>query len=325
MQKHNPDQPDIYSLLGELYIKKKDFPAAVLVFHKAYTLNTEKTQSQQNLIAAYQQYAHHLTKRNMHAKAIEQLKKAVALSPLNENLRLSLAQVYKDRGDFEQARTEIEYILEHQPDNPQARSALFNMQVSRGNALIKSKKYKEALTAFKTIPESQKSVNIYNMIGYLHSVRSEHLEAVSAFESTLAIEPRNDNAYQNIRTIESRLAQKLSQASPSLEISSEVQADKATELKEDTQEIKTLKAKLLQVQCSLAICLVNRKQPKNALAMFQKALTHKLETAELTTHLVETCRKLANIYQSCNDTANREKIIRWLEPLDSNFKDSINH
>ena len=320
LQKLTPNQPDILGLLGELYLKKSNFPSAVSAFDKAYTLNPENPQSQQNLIAVYQQYAQHLTERNMLQKAIEQLKKAIALSPMNTNLRLNLVNVYKTRGNFDQAKVEITFILEHDPDNPQAKAALFNMQVSRGNALVKNRKYKEALTVFKGIPESQKSVNIYNMIGYLHSVQSEHLEAVSAFESTLAIEPRNDTAYQNIRAIESQLAAQLFEVSQPAATSSETLEKKAAE-----PTVRTIKSKLLQVQCSLSICLINRKQPKNALAMFQKALTHRDETEELKTHLVNTARTLVNIYQSRNDTEKRDKIIQWIEPLDGNFKDSLTH
>lgn len=324
LRKLVPNEPDISSLLGELYLKKQNFPAAVLAFSKAYTLNPDNPQTQQNLIAVYQQYAQHLTKLNMHNKAIEQLKKAVGLFPTEQNLRLHLAQVYKNTRNFDHAKAELAYILKNNPDNQQAKTALLNMQISLGNALMKQRKYKEATTAFEAIPESQKTLNIYNMIGYLYSVRSKHLEAVSAFESTLVKDPSNDVAYQNIRAIESQLVAMLFEASPPPEeTASETQEAETPKPEVDDAKVKAIKTKLLQVQCSLAICLINRMQPKNALSTFQKAVNLKPDTPELKTRLVETGRKLANIYQSRTDKENRDKIIQWVEPLDSGFKESL--
>ncbi len=323
LQKLVPNEPDISSLLGGLYLKKQNFPAAVLAFNKTYTLSPDNPQAKQNLIAVYQQYAQHLTKLNRHSKAIEQLKKAVDLFPAEQNLRLNLAHAYKNTRDYDHAKSELEYILENHPDNKQAKTALLNMQVRLGNTLMKQRKYKEATTAFEAIPDSQKDINIYNMIGYLYSVRSKHIEAVSAFESTLGKDPSNDNAYQNIRAIESQLVAMLFEASPPEETASETQKNESAKAEIDNPKVKTIKAKLLQVQCSLAVCLINRRQPKNALLTFQKALNLKPDSPELKNRLVETGRKLANIYYSRNDKEKRDKIIQWVEPLDSNFKESL--
>ena len=257
-------------------------------------------------------------KRRQHSTAIEQLKKAVNLFPTNLNLRLNLAQAYQNIGNYDQAKTELEHILANHPDNPKAKASLFNMQVRRGNELVQRKKYRAALTIFEGIPEPQKNANICNMIGYLYSVQSNHLKALRAFESTLAKEPRNNIAYQNIRALESQLAVMLHEKT-----SSEVTSTEDQNGGDNNAEIEVIKTKLLNIQCALAICLINRRQPKNAMAKYQQALSTKPETTELQKLLVETGRKLANQFQKRNDTKNRDTIIQWVEPLDSNFKDSL--
>ena len=63
--------------------------------------------------------------------------------------------------------------------------------------------------------------------------------------------------------------------------------------------------------------------PKNALSKYEEALKMKLDSPELQKHLIDTGRKLANAYQSRSDTQKRDKIIQLVEPLDSNFKQSL--
>lgn len=318
LQKLHPNETDILNLLGELYLKKGNYPAAVSAFQKVHTAQPDLPQAQQNLIATYQQYAQHLIKMKRFSVAIEELKLALTLFPTDINLRLMLSQAYQKTNNYAQAKAELLTILANDPNNPQVNSELFNMQVQHGNALMQRKKYSAALAEFQGISESQKDTNIYNMIGYLQLVLGKDLKSLHAFESTLAKDPRNNVAYQNILALESQLVAKLNETSASEAASTNGNTDVSEDSK--TKEIRT---KLLHVQCSLAICLLNRKQPKNAIAKYQQVLKANPQASQLKTLLIETGRKLANIFETRNDTKNRDTIIQQVKMLDSTITDAF--
>lgn len=324
LKKLHPDEPDIHALLGDLYLKKGQYQLALTAFQWVHKHKPDDKQAQHNLIAVYQQYAQHLTRTQNYTTAVAQLEKAVALFPDDINLRLNLSQAYQHTSSFDKAKTQLEHILTNHPEHPQGTAALFNMQLKRGNELVQQKKYSAAIEIFDSIPESKKSTNIHNMIGYLYTVQSKYLKALTAYEVTLAKEPRNAVAYQNIRAIESRLKARLLKLAPPKDETTE--GEDTTEEKTealDTPEIIAVKAKLLHTQCSLALCLVNRGHPKNALSKYEEALKIQPISPELQKHLIDTGRKLANIYQSRNDIQKRDKIIQLVEPLDGNFKQSL--
>lgn len=320
LKKIQPDEPDIHALLGDLYLKKGQYQLALTMFQKVHKHKPDDKQAQHNLIAVYQQYTQHLTRSKNYTTAVAQLEKAVTLFPDDINLRLNLSQAYQHTSQFDKAKTHLEYILTNHPEHPQATAALFNMQLKRGNELVQEKKYTAAIEVFEGIPASKKSTNIHNMIGYLYTVQSKYLKALTAYEETLTKEPRNVVAYQNIRAIESRLKARLLKLAPSKD---ETTKSEDTTADPETPEIIAVKTKLLHTQCSLSLCLVNRGQPKNALSKYEEALKIKLDSPELQKRLIDTGRKLANAYQSRNDTQKRDKIVQLVEPLDSNFKQSL--
>ena len=205
LRKLHPDDTDIESLIGELYLKVRDYPAAVSAFHKVYTALPVDKQAQHNLIAAYLQYAQSLRDRRNYTAAAAQLQEAIDLFPTDLNLRLSLSQVYQRMGKYDQARDELKRILAQDPNNENAKTELLNLQIRRGNALMNRKKYAEAVAVFEEIPTSAKTVDMHNMIGYLYLVQNEHLRALATFETVLAKHPRNTVAYQNVLSLESQL------------------------------------------------------------------------------------------------------------------------
>ena len=81
LQKLQPKDTRISSLLGELYLKKRKFSDAVTAFHKVYMADPDVPQARNNLIAAYHQSAQDLIDRKDYRSAIELLKKAVVLVP----------------------------------------------------------------------------------------------------------------------------------------------------------------------------------------------------------------------------------------------------
>ena len=322
LQKLHPNDTDIASLLGELYLKVRDYPAAVSAFQQVYTAQPNNDQAQRNLIAAYQQYAGALRNQRDYSTALVQLQEAVDLFPTNINLRVSLSQAYQHTGKYEQAESELEQILAQDPDNQKAKTELVNLQVRRGNALMNRKKYAAAVAVFEGIPASAKTIDVHNMIGYLYLVQGEHLKALATFETVLAKRPKNAVAYQNLLSLESQLDVMLSKARAAASTvpgtgEAASTADTAPDTSDPTAE------KLTRIQCSLVRCLMNRKEPKNAMEKYQQALGVKPYAPKSRDLLIETGKQLANWFQKRNDVDSHEAIVRWATELDSNFKESL--
>ncbi|MCE2413453.1 tetratricopeptide repeat protein [Candidatus Poribacteria bacterium] len=322
LQKLHPDDTMLASLLGELYLKTRNYQAAISAFHKVYTTLPTDSQARHNLIAAYQQYAQALRNRRDYRTAVVQLRKAVDLFPTGINLRLSLAQAYQHIGKYEQARGELERILVDAPNNANARKELVNLQIRRGNALMNRKKYAAAVTVFEAIPASEKTIDMHNMIGYLYLVQNEHLSALATFETVLTKHPRNTVAYQNLLSIESQLDLVLDKAKTAA-----VPAPNADDISSDA-DVETTKPdpiaeKLSRVRCVLARCLMDRKQPKNAMEKYRQALQAKPYTPELQTLLIGTGRQLANQFRERDDGNSSETILRWVEELDNDGEETL--
>ncbi len=317
LQKMHPDDTDIASLLGELYLKVRDYPAAISAFQQVHTAQPTNEQAQRNLRAAYQQYAQTLRNQRDYSASATQLEKAVGLFPTDINLRLSLSQAYQHVGKYEQATSELERILAQEPDNANAKTELVNLQIRRGNALMNRKKYAEAITVFEAIPASAKTIDMHNMIGYLYLVQGKHLKALATFETVLAKQSRNAVAYQNLLSLESQLDVSLSKARAAA--SSEPGTDEAASTPNPGPDTPDPTAeKLSRVQCAIARCLMIRKQPKNAMEKYRQALKAKPYTPELQAVLMETGKQIADQFQQRNDTESYETITRWITEVDTN-------
>ncbi len=323
LQKLQPNDTTIASLLGELYLlKERDYPAAISAFHKVYTTHPTDKQAKQNLIAAYQQYAKTLRNRREYAAALEQLQKAAALFPDDINLRLNLSQAYQHVGKYEQASAELEQILARSPNHTNAKIELVNLQIRRGNTLMNQKKYAAALAVFEAIPAAEKTIDIHNMIGYLYLMQREHLKALATFETVLTQQPANRTAYQNLLSLESQLDAALSKAKASASKAPDTgEAASTPDTVPDTPD--PTAEKLSRVQCVLARCLMNRKQPKNAMEKYRQALKAKPYTPELRTVLIDTGKQLVKRFQKQNDTERYKTITHWITELDSNSKESL--
>ncbi len=318
LQKMQPDDTDISSLLGELYLKVRDYPAAISAFQQVHTAQPTNQQARHNLMAAYQQSARALRNQRNYSASATQLEKAVDLFPNDINLRLSLSQAYQHVGKYEQATRELEQILAQDPDNANAKTEFVNLQIRRGNALMNRKKYAEAIAVFEAIPASETTTDVHNMIGYLYLMRGEHLKALATFETVLAKQPRNAVAYQNLLSLESQLDAMLSKARAA---ASPIPGTDGAAPLPDTPD--PIVEKLSRVQCSIARCLMNRKQPKNAMEKYRQALKAKPYTPDLRAVLMETGKQLANQFQKRNDTERYDTIMRWVEALDGNPKASL--
>lgn len=97
-----------------------------------------------------------------------------------ENKRLDLAiEAYR-------------HVLDHDPDNIDARNALATVY-SQQNRFDESVAEYEAL-----LEDNPKLSYVYNNLGYAYYLKTDYLKAVSAFGNAIAMEPRNRRAFGNL-------------------------------------------------------------------------------------------------------------------------------
>ena len=156
---------------------------------------------------------------------------------------------------------------------------------------MQQKNYPAALAQFTAIPETERDVVIHNIIGYLHLVQGEFSEALTAFEKVVSKDPRNTSTYRNLVSLEAQVANRLFDRS-----------------KTD---------KLIRARCLLAICLLNRKQPDDALTKYEQAKDSKSDKHQQI--IFYTGRKLARGFDAQNDTERSATIRRWLGELNYTF------
>ena len=96
-------------------------------------------------------------------------------------------------------------VLTQEPENRQAKEEQINLRIRRGNALMGQRQYAAAIAEFEGIPESKRTVEIYNTLGYLYLVQGEHQNALVGFETVLQKDPINMPAFRNLLSLESQL------------------------------------------------------------------------------------------------------------------------
>jgi len=290
LQKLQPKDTQISSLLGELYLKKRNYAAAVTEFHKVYLSKPDDPQARHNLIAAYHQSAQHLIDRKDFGSAIELLQKAVIIAPTETNIRLSLAHAYQSIGEYESAQTELNHVIKSDPHNQQANTEQINLYIRLGNAFVQQKNYPAALAQFQAIPETERDVVINNIIGYLYLVQGRYTEALTAFDKVISQDPYNRPTYQNLISLEAQVANRI--------------------FGRNKTDI------LIRTRCILAICLLNQNKFDAALTKYQQAKDSKSEKHQEL--LYNTGTKLLSRFEAQKDLEKSATIRQWIGELNYN-------
>ncbi len=289
------DAADAHSLLGELYLKTGAYPQAIRAFQSAFSVKPDDRQSRKNLVAAYHHYAQHLDAKGQFNDAIDQLRLALALSPEQVNLRLSLINTYQRAGDFSSAEAELASLSEDAPQGLQAESVSKNLHVARGNALMNQRKYTAALAEFERIDTSTKSAEIYNIIGYLYLVKKQPILAIAAFESALALAPTNSVAFQNLLSIESQFERQFV----------------------DDRHSPRIRNRLARARNSLAVCYIGRDAVLDAVGEYRRALEIAPTAKEVKGLLRDTGRHLTLALQKKNALQQMRAVMGWVQELDT--------
>ncbi len=289
------DAADAHSLLGELYLKKGAYPQAIDAFQSAFSAKPDDQQSRKNLVAAYHHYAQHLDNKERYNEAVAQLRLALALSPKQVNLRLSLINTYQLAGDFSSAEKELGWLLEEAPQSLQAESVSKNLHVARGNTLMNQRRYAAALAEFEKIDTSTKSTEIYNTIGYLYLLRKQPILAIAAFESALALAPTNNLAFQNLLSIESQFERQFV----------------------DDRHSPRIKNHLARARNSLVVCYIGRNELLDAVKEYRAALEVEPTSKEVKVALRDAGRQLILALQEKNARQQIREIMDWVQELDA--------
>ena len=264
---------DAYSRLGQLYLEQNAYTQAIESFQSAYELKPNVSQTRHNLVVAYSTYAKYLDTQNRHDEAINQLQQALAVTPTQVNLHVSLARVYQRAGNLDLAQAAFTSALRIHPNDDSVRRESIYLRTIRANKLLNARRYSAALTEFEAIPRDERSVDINNSIGYLYLIRRNFAEAISAFESALAIAPTNPIAYQNLLATEFQLIRQ----PPHRLIQGEIEN------------------LLARAQNQLAMCYLNQGEYDNAMAKYRAAMNLSPTDAEVRRGLKATGQGLAQV------------------------------
>ena len=284
---------DAHSLLGELYLKKGVYPQAIDAFRSAFSAKPDDWQSRKNLVAAYHHYAQHLDSKEQYNEAIDQLRLALALSPRQVNLRLSLINTYQLAGDFPSAEKELGRLLEDAPQSLQAENVSKSLYVAHGNTLMNQRRYTAALAEFEKIDPSAKTTEVYNTIGYLYLLRRQPILAIEAFESALALTPTNNIAYQNLLSIKSRFEWQFV----------------------NDRHSPRIKNRLARARNSLAMCYIGRDEILDAVEEYRAALDVEPTAKEVKVTLRDTGRHLTLALEEKNELQQMREVMGWIQEL----------
>ena len=118
-------------------------------------------------------------------------------------------------------------------------------------------------------------------------MRGHPIGALPAFEAALALDPMDDVAYQNLRSIESQFDRQLDRVNDS----------------------PAAKDGLARVRNSLVICLIGRKEHLKAKNKYRSALDIASTDSEIRAALIDTGLRLVNEFQQMNWPKNMTEVI----------------
>ncbi|MBY0551338.1 MAG: tetratricopeptide repeat protein [Candidatus Obscuribacterales bacterium] len=130
--------------------------------------------AQQKLVALLQ-------KEQSWAELIAELKKAVEANPKQANLRIGLAQAYKNNGKPDEAIAEFKEAANLEQNSPIAHREIGKIELSRNNYQAAAKSYTRALNI------NPSSVEDLVALGYCYANNNDFVQAETAFVTGLAL------------------------------------------------------------------------------------------------------------------------------------------
>ncbi|MDC0609965.1 PEP-CTERM system TPR-repeat protein PrsT [Vibrio sp.] len=179
--KETPDDVDALTLKGQVYQAKKEFSDAEKTLKRAVAQNEKHTQAQISL-------AQVLISQNKFdeafAHAIEAKKLAPESKPATQVLFFCANKLNKI-GD-------VANLIDDQLSSNHSNIILKQQKAA---VLVLQKKPREAIQYLQSIPDDDKNADVWSLIGDIHYMQKEWLDAQRAYAKWLDLEPTDVRAY----------------------------------------------------------------------------------------------------------------------------------
>lgn len=170
-----PDDPEIYELMGGIFVQKKDWNKAMDYFQKTINLNPNSSQTRFSLAWTYENL-------NKHQEAVEHYKKAIMLDPESVDAYTHLAWLYVKLNKPDEAEILFEKALELKSNDAVLLSKVGWFYTTIG-------KYEAALDYYrKALSLDPDNPFIHNHIGILYLKKGETVKAKSKLELALQLD-----------------------------------------------------------------------------------------------------------------------------------------
>lgn len=179
--KFEPNDPEIYSIMGSVYSSRQDWPSSIDAFSKALELNPNSARTSFNLALSYEN-------KEDYENAVKYYKNTISTDRNFLEAYTNLGWLYLDLDKNEEALVLFERAAELKKDDPELLNNL-------GWAYSKSKKYKDALECYKkALKFSPHSPVILNNMGIVANELSYLPEALHYFQEALKFDADKDKS-----------------------------------------------------------------------------------------------------------------------------------
>ena len=181
----NPDDPDVWNLLGAAQTKLCDFNNAKIAFQQVIRLSSLNADAHFNLGKV-------LALNNQLDEAINVYKKAVKIQPKHFRSWYNLALALRDKGDLRNATRALYKTIKLQPDLPETYNNLGSLLGELHQPVKSIQAFKQAISLRPTYAEA-----FYNL-GNALKEQGKLEEAIASYKKALSLKPDYADAYYNM-------------------------------------------------------------------------------------------------------------------------------
>jgi serine/threonine protein kinase/tetratricopeptide (TPR) repeat protein len=183
--KEDPDFVLGYAKLGETYAKLGYGDKADDVSRKAVDLAQNLPAQERYRVLAIQALV-----SNDADKALQYYENLAKVAPEDTNVRLSLADLYKRKGSYDNAHDQLLRVLNREPSNAEALLAIADVEDDRSNPQSALEYLNRALTLAIQLDSDELRASILFETGYAYRLLNKPEEALDNYQKSLEIRRR---------------------------------------------------------------------------------------------------------------------------------------
>jgi tetratricopeptide (TPR) repeat protein len=164
----------------------------------------ETLAKQDNKREAAEAFAHAattLSKRGFHDRASELFEQIISFDPENISIRRELCSHYLESGHYEEAKKEIEAILEFEPDDPRMVLLLGRIQFKLGNEAEAEDMIAKSLMMFSDMGDLSTVIREYLFVARTHLQSGELDEAEAFYRKIEEVAPEETKALEGLASV----------------------------------------------------------------------------------------------------------------------------